>query len=187
MIDLDAQFEKARRHCQCGRGAKARTLCREIVRVQPAHVGALVILGTLAQIGNDYDNAVALFETATRLHPGEPSHAANLGLALNTGKRHGEATAAMTLASRNHPDHGGIWNMLGLGLGLGLALAGEEQWERAQAAFAWAAKAEPGNHEHLYNQALAFDKSGRDAPALALYGEVLKRHPHHHDAVTIWA
>ena len=176
MIDLDAQFEKARCHYQCGRGAKARTLCREIVRVQPAHVGALVILGTLAQIENDYDNAVALFETAARLQPGEPSHAANLGLAFNSGKRHSEATAAMTLASRHHPDHGGIWNMLGL------ALAGEEQWERAQAAFAWAAKAEPGNHEHLYNQALAFDKSGRDAPALALYGEVLKRHPHHHDA-----
>jgi len=161
---------------QNGRGDKAQSICRDILNLAPGHAGALSLLGILAQAVNDHDGAARLFALAYRARPEDPGHAMNGALALMELGQEGAAVLVLEKAMERHPDHAGLYGLLGL------AEAQRERWDAALAALGRAHRLDPDNLDHRYNLALTFDQSGDDGSAAEHYRAVLDRMPHHFDA-----
>lgn len=176
MTSNDELFRSAIDHYRSGRGDEARRICRAIVAGQEDHGPAQAMLGLMAHRENDHDTAARCFSLASRAQPDQPLHRINLGAALLAAQRWDEAVAAMTSACLSFPHEAALWSCQGN------AYAGQLAWARAEASFAHAARLEPDNATHSYNQALACDRDGRHKEAENQYRKTLARDPRHGDA-----
>jgi tetratricopeptide (TPR) repeat protein len=83
---------------QAGDFAAAVALCEEILRAQPAHGGALNLLGAIAHRQGRYETAFSLFSRAAESDPDQAYIHANLGLTLTTLGRLEDARVSLERA-----------------------------------------------------------------------------------------
>jgi hypothetical protein len=101
---LQASFEQAWALHRQGRLAEAERICREVLRQQPNHVGALHLLGLIAFDTGHMERAVDLFGRAIALKPDFAEAYSDRGMALRKLKRFEDALASYDRAIALKPD-----------------------------------------------------------------------------------
>lgn len=187
-----------------GRPAEARPHAEAAVRIDPRSAAAHTTLGRVRVELRDLPGALAMFETAVRLRPADAGCRRNLGLALLHLGRVPEALRELTKAAELHPDPD-LWLLMarvhqqhGTGaevracldaalvlspdhpmahfeLGNHLAAAGE--FEAAIPHYERAVTRMPEASAPRFNLALALERAGRVAEAIALLEQVTARDP----------
>ena len=101
---LQASFEQAWALHRQGRLAEAERICREVLRQQPNHFGALHLLGLIALDTRHMERAVELFGRAIALKPDFAEAYSDRGMALRKLKRFDDALASYDRAIALKPD-----------------------------------------------------------------------------------
>ncbi len=117
-------------------------------------------------------------ELARQAVASEPHSAAmqyNLGLLLDTRKRHKEAISAYEAAVRLDPNHFEAWSRLGLTEGR------LRRYPQSVAALKRAVKIKPGDAEAWYNLGVSLNNARRPAEAMQAYRASLKLEPNNPD------
>ncbi|WP_448192905.1 WavE lipopolysaccharide synthesis family protein [Azospirillum sp. sgz301742] len=104
MDNVDAVFTEACRAFLAGGRQEAASGCRTTLGLDPAHQGALNLLGLLASADGDLWQAASLFGRAARLEPRNPYVLSNLGEALFHLGRPDEAQEVLEAALRMDPN-----------------------------------------------------------------------------------
>jgi len=104
-VTIQHAAELALRHYQAGRLAEAETLYRQILAVQPHHVGALHHLGIIACKSGHHQLGVEYFRQVIGLNPSDPIAYSNLGAALADRHRFDEAVTEYRRALELKPDY----------------------------------------------------------------------------------
>jgi predicted O-linked N-acetylglucosamine transferase (SPINDLY family) len=170
-------FQRAIECHQNGRFADARTLCREVLRVQPGFAGAWCLLGLLELRADAPEEASAAFARALRADSRSVLAHYNLGNAHFLLGRHAAAIAAYDAAIALDPRHadalynrGNAWRKLG-------------DDEAAIASFDAAIALAPDFAQAHNNRANALRDAGRFKAAIDGYDAALARTPEHADAL----
>jgi predicted O-linked N-acetylglucosamine transferase (SPINDLY family) len=104
-MTIDAAFQIAVQHHQCGRLSEAEALYRQILAAAPQHADALHLLGVMAhQVGRN-DAAIELIRQSIALAPSVPDFHSNLGEACRAAGRLDEAIAAYRQAIALKPGY----------------------------------------------------------------------------------
>jgi len=90
----DAAFDAARLLAAQGRSSDAQQALETLLRSQPDHLGALLLCGSLLLEAREGDQALRLFESATRAAPQSSEAWNGLGRGLHALARDQEALAA---------------------------------------------------------------------------------------------
>ena len=102
MLTIAQAFDMAVQHHQAGRVPQAEQLYRQILQVDPQHVGALHLLGLLAhQVGRG-DLAIEYISQALRLKPEFAEAHSDLGMAFAKQGKLTEAVASYQQALRSN-------------------------------------------------------------------------------------
>ncbi|TFH49963.1 MAG: tetratricopeptide repeat protein, partial [Lysobacterales bacterium] len=96
--DPDTLVQTATSHYQRGRFDAAVSCCRKALKVRPAHLGALNLLGVSLNAQGQHAKASDIFAELARREPRHVDHWMNLGTALLAQHRHDEALAAYARA-----------------------------------------------------------------------------------------
>jgi len=167
-VTVQQAFELALQHHQAGRLADAEALYRQVLDIQPNHVGALQLLGVVThQTGND-DLAVKWIRQAIALRPDYAEAHNNLGLALASQGKPDEAVAAYRRAILLKPDSPEVHN------NLGNALKDLRQLDDAVAAYRQALALKLDYPRAQNNLGVALAAQGRLDEALAAYRHALR-------------
>jgi predicted O-linked N-acetylglucosamine transferase (SPINDLY family) len=164
-------FAEALRQRQQGKGERAETLCHAVLEVEPAHAGAINLLGVLAARRGNYEDAVSRISQAIALDGGDPDYRYNLGKVLELRGDADAAIASYREAIRLRPEHAEAWNNLA-----GLLLRQrrfEEAGQHAQRALAL----QPRSVGACNNQALAWLRLGRVSESEELLRRALSLDP----------
>jgi tetratricopeptide (TPR) repeat protein len=115
-LTLQQAFEQAQRHQQSGQIREADNLYRQILRIDPAHAGAMHYLGLAAHQQQNNDLAIDLIGKAIALNPRVAEAHNSLGVALLANGRVDQAIAAfekaITLKSNLASAHYNLGNAL---------------------------------------------------------------------------
>ena len=95
---------------QDGALAEADRLCRNVLRHDPGHFGALHLLGCLSHQRGRPTEALRLLTAAVTRNPGSAEVLSDLGLVQYTLERYEEALASHDAALAIAPDHPGVIN-----------------------------------------------------------------------------
>jgi tetratricopeptide (TPR) repeat protein len=90
---IDRLFSAAAAHRAAGNGSRAATLCRRVLRKNPAHASALHLMGLLAADSGQNEIAAALIAQTIELQGPLPDSCINLGIVLARMKQHDPAMA----------------------------------------------------------------------------------------------
>jgi predicted O-linked N-acetylglucosamine transferase (SPINDLY family) len=168
---VDAIFAAAVRDHQAGRLGPAEQGYREVLRLQPAHSGALTFFGMLAhQVGN-HEIAAKLLELAIAAKPDSAEAYATLGAALQGLGRLDEAVARYQRALALKPD------LIEAHANLGNALQLQGKLDEAAARYAYVAARRPdiaGIHSNL---GIVFQAQGKLDAAVECFERALKLKP----------
>ena len=82
LLDLNPPFQQAVSAYGQGRLDEAETLCRRAVKRQPAHVGALHLLGVIHLRKRNPARAIEAFDRLLKLQPNSPDVLNNRAMAL---------------------------------------------------------------------------------------------------------
>jgi tetratricopeptide (TPR) repeat protein len=118
---------------------------RQVLKIKPDAVGALINLGNVYQRLNKLEEAVASFQQALKIHPDIAQAHNNLGAALSSQGKFAEAVDSYRRALKVQPDYAQAHN------NLGNALRDLGQLAEAKASFEQALKCKPDNAETFYN------------------------------------
>jgi protein O-GlcNAc transferase len=164
-FDLALQLHKA------GRLHEAENLYRQILAREPAHFGALRLLGVLANQAGHRDIAVDLLRRAIVLDPNSPDAHSDLGNALKSRGQLDDAIAAHRRAIALKPDFPEAHN------NLGNALKEKRQFDDAINAYRRAIALRPDYAAAYCNLGSALKDNGRLDDAIAAYREAIVRDP----------
>lgn len=154
-----------------GRVGDAEALCREALRMQPTHAGALHLLGIMALQSGRLQSALDLIGRSLLAQPNQPFAHSNLGAALLSLKRPAEALVCFERSLQLAPDSvQGLYNR-------GTALLELKRPEEALASFERALQLEPDYIEALNNAGTALKLLHRPAEALDSYERALRLQP----------
>lgn len=131
MPDLSSLFEIAREHHRAGRVAEAERLYRQILDAAPGQPDTLHLMGVLRLQRGDAAAAVDLIGEAIATVADEPRFHANLGHALKSLGREGEAALAFARALILVENAGEPWSEVG---SLAEIIRRRDPWSRAAAA-----------------------------------------------------
>jgi protein O-GlcNAc transferase len=202
---LEPQFIAAVQHHQAGRLAQAEQGYKDVLRVQPAHPGALFYFGMLAHQTGNHAVAVKVLELAVAAQPALAEVHAALGAALQGIGRLDEAVARFQHALELKPDlieaHANLGNALqlqgkldeaasryayvaarrpeiaGIHSNLGIVQQAQGKLEAAVASFERALKLKPDLIEAHTNLALVLAMQGKLAAAIEHYRVALALRP----------
>ena len=177
MAGIAEAFAQALRLHQAGRSEAAETIYRRILAAAPRHVGAMLLLGTLAQESGRLDEARRLLEQALTLDDRMPELQYGLAAVLQA---QGDAAAAVRhyrQAVALLPAYPEAHN----NLAILLQQAGEI--EAARGHYAEALRHRPGYAEAHNNLGTALEAAGRVVEAMAAYRAALKLDPRYRQAV----
>ncbi len=176
MLTIAQAFEMAVQHHQAGRALQAEQFYRQILQVEPQHVGALHLLGLLAhQVGRS-DLAIEYISQALRLQPEFAEAHSNLGMALAKQGKLTEAVASYQQALRLKPDQPNAHN------NLANAFRKQGKLEEAVASYHQALRLQPDLAEAHCNLGVALVEQGKLAEAVASYHQALRLKPHYAEA-----
>lgn len=147
---------------QAGDAVRAEQDCRRLLRVQPEHETALVLLAIALQRQRLPLRAAAIHERLTVLYPGSAVHWTNLATVLREVGRLDEAEEAYRIALRLAPDDAGIQG------NLGLLYKERADYPNARRYLVQAARALPDDHEFCIYAAMACCECGDNADAAEL-------------------
>jgi protein O-GlcNAc transferase len=173
-LTLQQAFELAMRHHQAGRLQEAEKLYRQILAHQPAHAGAVHLLGAIAHQTGRLDLAVDLRRRAVALDPRSPEAHGNLGNILRDKGLIDEAIAAFRQAIALNPKLPGAYS------NLGNALKYKGQLDEAISAFRRDIALNPnspGAHSNLGN---ALRDKGQLDDAIAAFRRAILLNPNMH-------
>jgi tetratricopeptide (TPR) repeat protein len=164
------------KHHQQGDLREAERIYRQILHVDPHHVGALHLLGLIAhQVGKN-DMAIDYMTQAVRLNPNYHEAHNNLGIVLKKQGRVAEAVTHHQQALSLRPDWAEAHN------NLGLALKEQGRLEEAIACFQRAIRQRPNYAEAHNNQGNALMVQGKLHEAIGCYQEAIRQRPNYADA-----
>lgn len=193
-----------------GKHAETAAAYRQVLRLQPDHVGALVGLGiVLAELGN-LDEVVRHWQEAVLRCPGAPQLHHNLGVALAQQGRPAKAVRSLERALALQPDYaeahfnlGNVCRTLGWKEdavasyrralaarpdhsgacnNLGLTQTELRRWEEAVVLLSQAVRLRPTMVEAHNNLGMALTDLGRFAEAEECYQEALRLNPAYYEA-----
>jgi tetratricopeptide (TPR) repeat protein len=162
---------QARQCFERGDLSRAETLCRQMLRLQPANPEGQFLLGLVCQRARRLDEALRCFEKVHRVRPGSGEvHYARGGVLQEQGKLEA-AAAAFREALRLRPDLIAVHSSLGLVL---LAQGKTAEAETCCRRVLRACPQVPEAHAHL---AGALQAQGKLDEAIAAYHEALRLSP----------
>ncbi len=171
MLTITQTFDMAVQHHRGGLLSQAEQFYRQILQVEPRHVGALHLLGLLAhQVGRG-DLAIEYISQALRHRPDYAEAHSNLGMALAEMGKPTEAIASYQQALRLKPElaetHNNLANMFRQQGNLTEAIAGYQR----------ALHLKPGYAEAHSNLGVAFLDLGKVEEAVACHRQALALKP----------
>jgi predicted O-linked N-acetylglucosamine transferase (SPINDLY family) len=156
---------------QAGRLAEAGALYRDILANDPGNFDALHLLGVIFFQAGDNQKAVDLIGQAISLRPSSPAPYLNIGLALKSLGRSGEALASYDKALSLKPDYPDAWN------NRGAALQALQRLEDAVASYDKALAINPSFAEAWNNRGTVLRDLKRADEALSSYDRALAINP----------
>ena len=167
----DKFFQAMLLHRQ-GRTAEAEKLCRDIVRTQPRHAGALHILGVVAAQSGRPEEAIRLIRKSLAVDPNQSLAQVNLSAILLGSRRFDEALAACDAAIGLAPEQPlAHYNR-------GTALAELNRPLDAIVSLDRALQLKPDHVQALHNRGTLLARMGRLADAVDSYERALRLMPH---------
>lgn len=151
-------------------------------RRQPPDVRELLRQGTAALQQGRPNQAVRLLEQAHRLDPDNLDAALNLGGAYILAKKFKRAVAILEPLSRREPANSMVWTNLGAAYLGNPVLAGDEQQQRAIAAFKKALEIDPATPHVAYNLGLIYLDRQDQPAALHWFRQAVLANPQDRDA-----
>jgi tetratricopeptide (TPR) repeat protein len=210
MLTIAQIFDMAVQHHQAGRMQQAEQLYRQLLQLEPLHVGALHLLGLLAHQVDRSDLAIEYIRQALLLQPNLAEAHCHLGMALVVQGNLSGGVASYQQALRLKPDfaeaHYNLANALRrLGRlpeavasyqqalrsepdfaaaynNLGRVLVDQGKFAEAAASCEQALRLQPNLAEAHNNLANALRQQGNLAEAVAGYQEALRLKPDYADA-----
>ncbi|MGG6294061.1 tetratricopeptide repeat protein [Leptolyngbya sp. AN02str] len=157
--------------------AELRNLIDDPNQTIDRKAGLLFEQGNVFAANKDYEEAIAAYDQALTLQPGDHEALNNKGSALFNLGRYEEAIAAYDQALAIQPDdHDALYNK-------GIALSDLGRYEEAIAAYDHALAIQPDDHEALNNKGIALRNLGRYEEAIAAYDHALNIKPDKHEAL----
>lgn len=145
---LRSLVESAYKALTAGKLTDAEIDCRRALALDPGNSAALFVLGQLAYLAHQYDEAVALLQRALKGNRRNVEAHCTLGLALLALGRRDDALAAMSRARTLRPDFAAVHS------NLGLAQKETGQLDEALTSFNRAIAIDPGYSEAYFGRAL---------------------------------
>ncbi len=156
----DQLYQRARDAAARGRRADAVQLYRDLLSLDPRHLGARNNLALLYEESGDADLALDELNAAVRFHPDQVDLLVNRGAIQGAMKRYNEAEADLRRALRLVPGHPGAQ------FNLGLVLWRKGLAEEAALAFRRAVELDAGNPAAWYYLGDALNQTGELADAV---------------------
>lgn len=200
-------LQQARELHRQGESRLAQSLCEELLESEPARLDALMLLGSLAGLNNDFEKAATAFGKAAQLGPANAAAHRSKGVALAELGRWEAALASIEQAIAIQPEfaeayfsRGDVYRALGrwqealdsyrgavsrrpefveAWCNCGNVFREMEQWEDALQAYDRALAISPDNAMVLSNRGVVQGELGRFAEALASYERVIALVPDH--------
>jgi tetratricopeptide (TPR) repeat protein len=169
----DAKYLLAQGNTAAAQGdfAEAITIYRDLIRLDPRHVGALNNLGaTFFKLGR-LEEAESCFRQLIRVDPGSADGHSNLGTTFLATGQYAEAESFLRRALKLNPRH------VGARTTLGLVLAYLSRLREAKSHFEKAIKYEPRNEDALVGMSLIAQTEGDFDQAAALLSRALRINP----------
>ena len=167
MLTIAQAFDMAVQHHRGGRLPQAEQFYRQILQVDPRHVGTLHLLGLLAhQVGRS-DVAIEYISQALRLRPDYAEAHSNLGMALAAQEKLTEAAASYQQALRLKPDLAETHN------NLANIFRQQGKLTAAVASYRQALRLKPGYAEAHSNLGVALLEQGKLTEAVACHQQAL--------------
>ncbi len=166
-----ATFEDAVRAHQNGRTWEAEQIYRHLLRNQPAHAGAMHLLGVVCQQLGQVETARELISRAIESDPTKAIYFNNYGATLQMLGRYAEAIACFHRALQIKPQYADAYSNLGLVLGLlgHRPLAAES--------FQMALQVEPFHRDTLERFARFLLHNNKKNEAVQLYRHAVEMNP----------
>jgi tetratricopeptide (TPR) repeat protein len=176
METISEAFSVAVRHYQAGRLPDAEQSCRQILAVEPNHVGAWHLLGSIALQLENYAVAVRCIEFALERNPDYAAGHHNLGIAFWEQQKLDEAVAsyrrALKLAPGSAQTH----------YNLGLVYQHQGKLGEAAACYSRALELNPNIAEALNNLGNTFKDLGKLDEAVNCFLRALELKPDYPEA-----
>jgi protein O-GlcNAc transferase len=174
---IDALFRQACGSLQAGQWAQAETLYRELLALQPNHLGALNLLGILLTQTGRFEEAAGAMRAALDINARSEATLCNYGIVLKKLNRLSEALAAFDQALALNAAVPDTWNSRGT------VLSDLQRFDDAVHDFSRAVALNPNFAEAYYNQGNALYRSGRCEPAIGCYEKAIALAPTHVSAL----
>jgi predicted O-linked N-acetylglucosamine transferase (SPINDLY family) len=175
-VTIQQAFELAQHHHQAGRLTEAEQLYRQVLALQPDHVGALHYLAATAHQHGQNDVALDLIRQVLALRPDYPDAHGLLGLVFRAQGQLPEAAAEQRTAIALDPNYAEAYS------NLGNALRDNGQFHEAIAACRQAIALRPSFAEAYINLGNALRDSGRFEEAAAAYRQAIALRPNYAEA-----
>ncbi len=175
-LTIQNAFDLAVQHHKAARLAEAEKLYRAVLAVQPAHSGALHLLGVLRGQTGHQAVAVELIRQAIAIHSTNADYHSNLGKFLTETGENDAAIASCRQAISLNP------HLVDAHLNLGVALEAQGQLDAAIASFREAIRLKPDYAEAHNNLGAALKSQGRLDAATASFRKALALKPDFADA-----
>lgn len=168
-----APIQRAYAAMQAGRYDEARNAYREVLRLEPRNIDALLGLAALARRDGDNASASDYYEQVLRLDPRHP--AAHTGLvalygALDPAQAESRLNALLGPSVQNSDTVAAS----AVHFALGNLYAGQQRWREAQQAFFKAHTADDGNPDILFNLGVALEHLKQGPLARQFYERALR-------------
>ncbi len=175
-ISVPALFAMALRHHQHGQMPQAEELYRQILSVEPRHVGSVHHLGIAALQAGRFADAIELIGKAIALDDRNPQSHYQLGLAFGAVGRFKEAAAQNQLAIALKSDYAEAH------MNLGNALKALGRIEMAIDCYRRTLALRPNLPDAHYNLANVLAESGKSEEAIQSYRQALALRPNYAEA-----
>ena len=167
-MNIDKALESADGYYQTGNLGQAESLCREVLRVEPRNVDALLMLGVIYQQTGNYDAAITHLETALQLdHSNAVAHY-NLGVSYQGKGQPDKAVSCYQRAIQLDPHLAPAY------FNLGAVYQERDEPERAIALYRKALELDPKYVSAYYNLGSVSQERGRLEEAARYYQKALE-------------
>ncbi|MCX7627422.1 MAG: tetratricopeptide repeat protein [Methylophilaceae bacterium] len=168
---LQQTFESALQAHQAGQLAKAESLYRQLLQLQPDQPQILHLLGLVAYQRGDFATAVNMMRRAITLKPDEADYHNNLAVALRAAGQTEQAVEAYRQALRLTPHDADVY------CNLGSALYALGRMEESASCYREALRIEPGQVQALAGLATVLSDQGKYEEAERYYRGALQLAP----------
>ena len=169
-------YKTAMYHHRRGEIPQAEFNCRQILKIQHRHTGALYLLGLIGVQCGQVDAGISLLEKANKLDPRNPDICNTLGIAYRQSGKNEKAIDAFRQALHSNPEFAPAY------MNLGMCLQGKGDLGAAATAYKKSLEYRPDNANALNNLGLVLQQQGRLDEAIDVLNKALDINP---DAVLI--